>query len=54
MLNPELAERENFLYAAMHWSSSQEFKLGHPKLHQLIAQVFWRGNKFGLILTIIW
>lgn len=49
ILSPELPERENFLYSAVRWSSTPEHKLGHPKLHQMIAQVFWKGNNFFLI-----
>ncbi|CAH1388924.1 unnamed protein product [Nezara viridula] len=48
ILNPDLPERENFLYSAVRWSSTPEHKLGHPKLHQMIAQVFWKEKNYTL------
>lgn len=45
MINSEVAERETFLTNALHWSAvgSQEYKSGHPTLHQAVAQIFWKG-----------
>lgn len=54
MINQDTPERETFLTNALRWSimGSQEYKSGHPKLHQAFAQIFWKGKflKLGSII----
>ncbi|PSN29474.1 Golgi to ER traffic protein 4 [Blattella germanica] len=44
MISADVPERETFLANALQWSikGSQEYKSGHPHLHQSIAQIFWK------------
>uniref|UniRef100_A0A1B6C9S1 Golgi to ER traffic protein 4 homolog n=1 Tax=Clastoptera arizonana TaxID=38151 RepID=A0A1B6C9S1_9HEMI len=48
MISADVAEREVFLDNALRWSASggQEYKNGHPLLHQAVAQVFWKEKNY--------
>ncbi|XP_075231987.1 Golgi to ER traffic protein 4 homolog isoform X2 [Lycorma delicatula] len=50
MINQDTPERETFLTNALRWSvmGSQEYKSGHPKLHQAFAQIFWKEKNYVL------
>ncbi|XP_067006193.1 Golgi to ER traffic protein 4 homolog [Anabrus simplex] len=50
MIGPDIPERDTFLANALQWSirGSQEYKSGHPRLHQNIAQIFWREKNYIL------
>lgn len=50
MVCRETPERENFLAAALRWSTTgcEQHKTGHPSLHQAIAQVFWKEKNYVL------
>lgn len=37
-------ERVAFVSRALKWSTGGSSKLGHPKLHQLLAVTLWKGN----------
>jgi len=37
-------ERVAFVSRALKWSTGGSGKLGHPKLHQLLAVTLWKGN----------
>jgi hypothetical protein len=41
-------ERQAFLMSALSWSQSEnpESKTfeGHPQLHQMVANIYWRGK----------
>lgn len=38
-------ERAAFVSRALKWSTGGSSKLGHPKLHQLLALTLWKGNQ---------
>ncbi|XP_069685148.1 Golgi to ER traffic protein 4 homolog [Periplaneta americana] len=50
MISSDVPERETFLANALQWSikGSQQFKSGHPQLHQSIAQIFWKEKNYTL------
>lgn len=50
MINSEIPEREIFLSKALRWSitGSEGYKSGHPQLHQLIAEIFWKEKNYVL------
>lgn len=50
MISSEIPERETFLANALRWSVSgtDVQKSGHPQLHQLIAQIFWKEKNYVL------
>lgn len=40
-------ERDIFIHSALRWSiRGNEYKTGHPDLHQKIAQVFWKEKNY--------
>lgn len=41
---PQLQERVAFVSRALKWSSGGSGKLGHPRLHQLLALTLWKGR----------
>lgn len=48
-MSPLSPERDVFVQSALRWSiKNTDYKIGHPDLHQKIAQVFWRGNLFKI------
>lgn len=48
LIHPDGPERSTFVSSALKWSSGHfyEYRLGHPRLHQLVAQVLWKGWSF--------
>lgn len=44
-MDPNSPERVAFVSRALKWSSGGSGKLGHPKLHQLLAITLWKGKK---------
>lgn len=52
MISSDVPERETFLANALQWSmkGSQEYKSGHPHLHQSIAQILWKGRIYHNVL----
>lgn len=45
LMDPNSPERVAFVSRALKWSSGGSGKLGHPKLHQLLAITLWKGKK---------
>lgn len=43
MMDPKSPERVAFVSRALKWSTGGSGKLGHPKLHQLLAVTLWKG-----------
>jgi len=43
-MDPNSPERVAFVSRAIKWSSGGSGKLGHPKLHQLLALTLWKGK----------
>lgn len=43
-MDPNSPERVAFVSRAIKWSSGGTGKLGHPKLHQLLALTLWKGG----------
>ncbi|KAA0203416.1 hypothetical protein HAZT_HAZT004544 [Hyalella azteca] len=41
-------ERQQYLVRAVKWSSTEDFKLGHPTLHQQLALVLWKEKQYAL------
>ncbi|KAF2367841.1 hypothetical protein FHG87_001400 [Trinorchestia longiramus] len=41
-------ERQQYLVRAVKWSSSEDCKLGHPSLHQQLAEVLWKEKQYAL------
>jgi len=48
-LRPDQIERENFLNAALQWSSKNEksYKSGHPSLHSTIGECLWKEKNYA-------
>ncbi|EZA55053.1 hypothetical protein DMN91_009509 [Ooceraea biroi] len=47
LMSPISPEREVFVQSALKWSIiGTDYKTGHPDLHQMIAQVFWREKNY--------
>jgi len=48
-LRPDQIERENFLNAALQWSSRKEksYKSGHPSLHCKFGECLWREKNYA-------
>lgn len=38
---------DNFKSQAIQWSSSETYRNGHPRLHQLIAHNFWTSKRYS-------
>jgi len=48
LMHPDLNERSTFLVNAVKWSAlSTDGRSGHPRLHQLIAQVLWKEKNYA-------
>uniref|UniRef100_A0A8C9S9A7 Golgi to ER traffic protein 4 homolog n=1 Tax=Scleropages formosus TaxID=113540 RepID=A0A8C9S9A7_SCLFO len=43
LMDPNSPERVAFVSRAIKWSTGGSGKLGHPKLHQLLALTLWKG-----------
>lgn len=43
-MDPNSPERVAFVSRALKWSSGGSGKLGHPRLHQLLALTLWKGR----------
>lgn len=43
LMDPNSPERVAFVSRALKWSTGGSGKLGHPKLHQLLAVTLWKG-----------
>lgn len=43
-MDPSSPERVAFVSRALKWSSGGSGKLGHPRLHQLLALTLWKGK----------
>lgn len=41
-MDPSSPERVAFVSRALKWSSGGSGKLGHPRLHQLLALTLWK------------
>ncbi|KAG7246400.1 hypothetical protein CRUP_028871, partial [Coryphaenoides rupestris] len=41
-MDPNSPERVAFVSRALKWSTGGSSKLGHPKLHQLLAVTLWK------------
>uniref|UniRef100_A0A2P2I207 Golgi to ER traffic protein 4 homolog n=1 Tax=Hirondellea gigas TaxID=1518452 RepID=A0A2P2I207_9CRUS len=41
-------ERQQYLFRAVKWSTTADCKLGHPTLHQQLAQVLWKEKQYAL------
>lgn len=50
MISSEIPERKTFLTNALRWSmsGSEIHKNGHPQLHKLIAEIFWKEKNYVL------
>ena len=44
LMDQNSPERVAFVSRALKWSTGGSGKLGHPKLHQLLAVTLWKGN----------
>lgn len=44
LMDPNSPERVAFVSRALKWSSGGSGKLGHPRLHQLLALTLWKGK----------
>lgn len=44
LMDPNSPERVAFVSRALKWSSGGSGKLGHPRLHQLLALTLWKGR----------
>ncbi|EFB26970.1 hypothetical protein PANDA_021491, partial [Ailuropoda melanoleuca] len=42
LMDPNSPERVAFVSRALKWSSGGSGKLGHPRLHQLLALTLWK------------
>ncbi|XP_042205789.1 Golgi to ER traffic protein 4 homolog [Homarus americanus] len=47
LLNHGTPERHQYLVRAVKWSCGETHKLGHPRLHQLLAQTLWKEKNYG-------
>ncbi|KAK7018807.1 Golgi to ER traffic protein 4 [Halocaridina rubra] len=47
LLNNGTPERHQYLVRSVKWSSAEAYKLGHPRLHQLLAQTLWKEKNYG-------
>uniref|UniRef100_A0A0P4WP96 Golgi to ER traffic protein 4 homolog n=1 Tax=Scylla olivacea TaxID=85551 RepID=A0A0P4WP96_SCYOL len=47
LLNHGTPERHQYLVRAVKWSCGDIHKLGHPRLHQLLAQTLWKEKNYG-------
>ncbi|XP_037670012.1 Golgi to ER traffic protein 4 homolog isoform X2 [Choloepus didactylus] len=46
LMDPNSPERVAFVSRALKWSSGGSGKLGHPRLHQLLALTLWREQNY--------
>nr|XP_045731904.1 Golgi to ER traffic protein 4 homolog [Mirounga angustirostris] len=51
LMDPNSPERVAFVSRALKWSSGGSGKLGHPRLHQLLALTLWKGRPGALVQT---
>ncbi|CAL4105869.1 unnamed protein product, partial [Meganyctiphanes norvegica] len=47
LLSSGIPERHQYLIRAVKWSVRDQHKLGHPSLHQLLAQILWKEKNYG-------
>uniref|UniRef100_A0A8C4SNQ5 Golgi to ER traffic protein 4 homolog n=1 Tax=Erpetoichthys calabaricus TaxID=27687 RepID=A0A8C4SNQ5_ERPCA len=47
LMDPNSPERVAFVSRALKWSAKGSGKLGHPKLHQLLAITLWKEQNYG-------
>uniref|UniRef100_A0AC11C2Q4 Guided entry of tail-anchored proteins factor 4 n=1 Tax=Ovis aries TaxID=9940 RepID=A0AC11C2Q4_SHEEP len=47
LMDPNSPERVAFVSRALKWSSGGSGKLGHPRLHQLLALTLWKEQNYG-------
>ncbi|NWS98165.1 GET4 protein, partial [Mionectes macconnelli] len=47
LMDPNSPERVAFVSRALKWSSGGSGKLGHPKLHQLLAITLWKEQNYS-------
>ncbi|RMC17680.1 hypothetical protein DUI87_05344 [Hirundo rustica rustica] len=47
LMDPNSPERVAFVSRALKWSSGGSEKLGHPKLHQLLAITLWKEQNYS-------
>ncbi|XP_065098710.1 Golgi to ER traffic protein 4 homolog isoform X1 [Paramisgurnus dabryanus] len=47
LMDPNSPERVAFVSRAIKWSSGGSGKLGHPKLHQLLALTLWKEQNYS-------
>ncbi|XP_043567269.1 Golgi to ER traffic protein 4 homolog [Chiloscyllium plagiosum] len=47
LMDPNSPERAAFVSRALKWSSGGSAKLGHPKLHQLLAVTLWKEQNYS-------
>ncbi|KAK3559924.1 hypothetical protein QTP86_026952 [Hemibagrus guttatus] len=47
MMDPNSPERVAFVSRALKWSTGGSGKLGHPKLHQLLAVTLWKEQNYS-------
>ena len=47
LMDPNSPERVAFVSRALKWSSGGSGKLGHPRLHQLLALTLWKGRPWA-------
>lgn len=50
LMDQNSPERVAFVSRALKWSTGGSGKLGHPKLHQLLAVILWKGNDLIVVL----
>ncbi|KAI2544717.1 guided entry of tail-anchored proteins factor 4, partial [Homo sapiens] len=46
LMDPNSPERVTFVSRALKWSSGGSGKLGHPRLHQLLALTLWKEQNY--------
>ncbi|XP_022419182.1 Golgi to ER traffic protein 4 homolog [Delphinapterus leucas] len=46
LMDPNSPERVAFVSRALKWSSGGSGKLGHPRLHQLLARTLWKEQNY--------
>lgn len=51
LMDPNSPERVAFVSRALKWSSGGSGKLGHPRLHQLLALTLWKGRPGAPVQT---
>ncbi|OBS71217.1 hypothetical protein A6R68_00242, partial [Neotoma lepida] len=46
LMDPKSPKQAAFVFRALTWSSRGSGKLGHPRLHQLLALMLWRVQNY--------